>query len=43
MAAKTLYSASDITIEPLNLSEDLSKFTCGNKELKGIEDKKFEL
>lgn len=33
MAAKTRYSASDITVEPLNLSEDLSKFTCGNKEL----------
>jgi hypothetical protein len=33
MAAKTRYSATDIDIEPLNLSEDLSDFSCGNIEL----------
>ncbi len=33
MAAKTRYSASDITIEPFSSTENLSDFTCGNKEL----------
>ena len=33
MAAKTRYSASDITIEPFSPTENLSNFTCGNKEL----------
>mgnify|MGYP002519195769 CR=1 FL=1 len=33
MAAKTRYSASDIIIEQLSFKENLSDFTCGNKEL----------
>lgn len=33
MAAKTRYSASDITIEPFTPKENLSEFTCGNIEL----------